>query len=423
LVALGKFLKKIKSKTLQHKYCLIALIIVFISAIILIDIASTLIEPLSFPTDNIADIISYRSIVSKDTGDHRLFSSVGFTEAPINSKQTIKAKLESLTEVNVDWTLEMYLVEKNVVFVYDTYKFLRYDQVINLEVSYNDIPVEYGITELDGEKYYTLYDLNITEVGRITQIGIHFTIERNAINSKLNRIPILFNENYAKIIRLPMTVVPVQLGHESDSNLLRVDLGLPFRRILLENSGWIDSFVPPKDEWGQYLVEPNNYRFPVFDYPIEQEFKQEENTYVFNTIFSENNIAYSASLVLVPDYSILITLVIFLLSPIFIPFLTWFTEKKIIDEPPFKRYLAVMLESYGLLSIAPFLISFFGGEFNLSLLFYILAITNPLSLAFVVCSPAVFGLFYNLWKERNKNTGSVRKKSERRQSKKKNKKR
>lgn len=259
-------------------------------------------------------------------------------------------------------------------------------------------------------KYYTLSGVNITDVGRITKIDIHFTIERNAINSKLTKTPILFTENYAKIIHIPITTVPVQLGSESDSNLVRVNLGLPFQRILIENSGWIDSFVPPEDEWEQYLVEQNNYKFPVFEYPIEQESKQEKNIYSFNAIFSENNIAHTITLVLVPNYSILAILVLFLLSPIIIPLLTWVNNKKIIEKPTFKKYLVVTFESYGLLSIMPLATSFFGGELNLSLLSYILEITDHLCLVFVLLSPAVFSLFCTLWRARNKTPRQILKK-------------
>ena len=84
-------------------------------------------------------------------------------------------------------------------------------------------------------------------------------------------------------------------------------------------------------------------------------------------------------------------------------------EYKLRDKPTFKKYLLVTIEVYGILTVSSFVASFFGGDLNLSLFFYILEITNPPSLVFVVCSPAVFSLFYTLWRAKNKPFKSVKK--------------
>ena len=402
-----KSLKNFGKNFLHHKHGLGALTIASISIFLVLQTMFCLFYPSEYPTQNLADIVTYRSVVNEVTNDYRLFSSVGFTEAPINSKQRFEVVLDSLNEIEVNWNLGMYLNEKNVVVNYDVYKFLNYTVVNNLDVSYNGIPSDYGVIEEDGMKYYTLSNVKVTDEGEVTQIEINFEIERNVIASKLTKTPILFNENYARIIHIPMTTVPVQLGSESDSNLLKVNLEVPFQRILKENSGWIDSFVPPEDEWEKYLVEQNNYRFPVFEYPIEQEYQQEKNVYTFNAFFSENNIAHTMTLILIPDYSVLAILGLFLALPLFCPILMIANELKWKNKSTFKKYLLVTFEVYGLLTFSSVITVFFGGELNLSFFIYILEIINPFFLFFVVCSPAFFCLFYTYWKARNQNTNSV----------------
>lgn len=407
--SLRKGFNTLEMKIRHHKFGLGAFFVAFVSFFLVIQTIFCLITPFCYPTSNLTDIVPIRTISPYDYDGSKLFSSVEFVNLPINSKQRIEVNLNSLSEITVDWTLEMYLLE-NITMNYETFRFVEYELVNNLELYYNGIRLEYGYVEQDGEKLYTLPPLEVVGDGRINQLEIHFDIDRTDGDTRLINTPLIFNENYATRLFVPMTVVPVQLGNFSDSNLLRVNFGVPFRRIIIEGSGWVDTYIPPESEWEKYWVTEKVYNFSAFEYPITQEYKQESNVYTFKTIFSEKNIARSIAIVIVPNYSIPAILVLFLLSPIFILLLTWINEKKIMDKPTVKKYLVVAFETYATLSGMSFVTSFFGGELNLSLLLCILEITNPLSLVFVVCSPAVFGLLYTLWRTRNKNIKCAHKK-------------
>jgi hypothetical protein len=377
------------------------LALLVISFFLIIETVSCLVTPYSYPTVNLKDIVNARSIRGDILDDYVIYSSVEFTDAPVNTKQRIQVNIDSLSEVEIEWTCEMYLVE-NATLHYNDYRFLSYELVSNLEVYFNGVRVEYNCTEYGGKKYYTVAGYNITDAGKISKLEMHFQIERTVLTSNLTRIPSLFNQNYAKLVHLPITNVPVHTGNLSDLSVLDINFDLPFRRILGGNSGWVDSFVPPEYEWEEYYVRPNVYCFPVFEYPIEQESIEERNTYTYKVRFSEHNIADRISLVIVPNCGIPAIFIIFLLSPCFVPLFVWIHEKRFMVKSKIKRNLLVVLEIYSaLLALALAVLTFFGGELSWSLFSYVLEITNHPLLVLVLLYPALSILFYELRKARS----------------------
>lgn len=345
---------------------------------------------------------------------HAVFSSVGFTEAPVNTKQRIDVDLDLLSKVEIEWTSEIYLTEDYAILIYDDFRFLSFELVSNLDVVLNGLSVSHHYSEYEGEKYYAISGFNLSEKNKVNTLEMSFQIERTANTSKLTRIPWLFNENYAKIIHLPMTNIPVHTGNTSDLSTLKVSLGLPVRRVLMTHSGWVDLFIPPRSEWERYRIAPDAFNFPEFEYPIAQEYEKEGNTYFFKVHFSENNIASRISLVIIPDFRIPMMLLLFLLSPFYIPVFVWARKKKTKNKSNRKGlrlnsnsvtynilfFLLLTLELYAgpLLMVLSLLL---GGEMNLPVVSYIKEITHPIVLFLILIYPALFFFFFHKWKEKS----------------------
>lgn len=365
---------------------------------------TVLINLSDYPTSDLENIVSLRSIEGTPIEDTAVFSSVEFTEAPVNTNQRIEVDIKFLGEVDIEWICEIYLTE-NVSLCYHDYRFLSYEQVNNLQVVLNGLRVDCYHSEYEGKEYYTISGYNLTGKNKINKLEMRFQLERTVNTSKITRIPWIFNRNYAKIIHLPMTNVPVHIGDTSDPSVLNVNLDLPFQRILAGHSGWMDAFFPPQYEWEKYLKETSPefkiYDLPRFEFPIEQECRVQGNTYTFEARFTENNIADRISLVTVPVYGIPTMLSIFLLSPFFIPFLVYIQKKKLISQSSILKNLLLLLEIYGaFLGLPAIALTFLEGEFNFSMFSYLLEIMNPIVLALVLAYPMIFLLVFNAWRSR-----------------------
>lgn len=367
----------------------VILVVLYVLSIFLVgQIGISLSNPSNYPTNNLSDIVSFRSLVNQSS----VFSSVEFTQAPVNTKQRIDVNVDMLDEVNIAWVEEIYLTE-NVTLAYEDFRFFSFEGISNLQAIFNGMNVDYYVTEYKGRKYYAISGFNITGKYKVNKLEYNFQIERAVNKSKLTKIPWLFNENYANLIHLPINNIPVHIGNTSDLSILSVKLNVPFRKIQIEHSGWVDLFVPPKDEWDKYQKEPGLYEFPRFEYPIEQECTEKGNLYSFKTRFSENNIASRISLVIIPIVGIPIALSLFLLSPFYIPLYILLHKRKFsITKSTSLKSLLLAFEIYsgpliGLLVIA---LPFFGGELNMSLLSYIGEIVNPLGLILLLIYPLMY---------------------------------
>jgi len=387
--------------------------LVVLSIVLIIETVYCLVSPSNYPTDNLKGIVTVRS-VGKDPNIiienyTEPFSSVTFVEAPTNTKQEMRVNLNSLSEADIDWAAEIYITE-NVTVHFTDFRFLAFEEVSNLEVFVNGQKAKYNCSMYEGKKYYFISGFDITRKDEITKIEIHFKIEQSAGKDQLTRIPWLFNENYARVIHIPIANIPVQRGSKCDVSRLRINLGLPFQRILIEHSGWIDVFYPPKDEWGKYLADPKSglYLMQMFEYPIEQEHSQEGNSYVFKVTFSEDNLASDISLVIVPDLTIPLTLILFLCSPLYISLTAW-AKKEVRNKSTKVRMKAksrlsnirkklslvfLVIELYAGPLLGGVLSFVFGKEISLSMFSYLAEITNPLVLLVVIMYPAIFFVFH-----------------------------
>lgn len=372
-------------------------------------------SPFNYPTNNLKDITTFRSMEDpppwpEELSGGSLFSSVQFLECPINAKQRHEVELEILSEVEIEWVVEVRLAEDCRAEWVET-RFLRYENVSDLEVFLDGNSLNYYCSEYEGKKYYTIPGFNLTQKGEVKKFEIRFKIERFAFPTPFVRTPLLFNENYAVFINFPLAVIPVQVGNMSDANMFKIKLDLPFRKISMKQSGWMDAFVPPRSEW--ILVNPdyNTYEYMMFEYPIEQECRNEGNTYFFTTYFSEDNIANLIKVILVPDWRIPGLLLVFLGSPFYIPFFVWVrkkTEKKPNDQEFRSKdgvawkilgMLRILLKLYiGPLAFVAGLI--IGGAMNPEMLFYMMKITRwgVLGLVLTFIYPVICSLFFYKWK-------------------------
>jgi len=367
-------------------------------------------NPSNYPIKDLEGRIPLRSLKGLNLPENLrivLISSVQFGKAPMNTKLTDEVHLNSLGEGEFHSSLEYRLTENATVILSEALS-LEYEEVIDLQASLDGKNVNCKVTEYEGKKYYVVPELNLTKIDEIRKFEMSFKYKIVVHQASHVRIPLLFNENYAQYNNFPLTIIQVQENTTSDLCTFRVRFNLPLRRILVEQSGWKDAFVPSESEW--ILVNPENgtYQYPMFEYPISQEFTINENTYSFKTYFSKQNVANAPSVTLIPDIKIPILMLLFLFSPIYVPFFAWLHEiynvkstKKgtKLKAENIKRFLLIIFKLYSIpLGIA--VIFGVSSESLLSMLQYIYEIMNPAVLVLVLAYPAFFSLVYYKWKGR-----------------------
>ncbi len=262
----------------------------------------------------------------------------------------------------------------------------------------------------EGKEYYTIPGFNLTGENEIRRFEIFFKIERTTFTYDLAKTPLLFDADYVEFINFPIMNIPVQVGHSSDLCTFQIRLNLPFRELLIEQSGWMDAFVPPRSEWPLVNPEYGTYNIHLFEYPIEQEREKEGDTYFFKTYFSEDNIANLIQIVLVPDWKIPVLLLVFLSSPFYVPLFVLIKRKiqdKLGNQGSMRKqdrthYVWRIILTTVELYIGPlaFALSFLIGKANLEMLIYVTEITRwgLLGLGLVFLYPLFFSLLFHKWR-------------------------
>jgi len=370
----------------------------------------SLTNPSNYPTKDLKDIIPLRSASVPESvreEAHKIgadFSSVQFLECAVNSKLTYEVNLNSFIEVECKCIWEVHLTG-NCTFEWVETRFLQFEEVSDLKVFLDEKPWNYHLSEYEGEEYYTINGFNLTKIGDVKTFEIDFKVKRTPYPADFTRIPWLFNGKYAQFVNFPMTVTPVQVGNTSDLCKFKVNLGLPFRMILMDDqSGWMDAYVPPESEW--VLTNQQYQPYMMFEYPIEQECEKDGNTYFFKTHFSEDNIANLPKIILVPDIKIPILLLLFLFSPFYIPFFDFLEQKSTKEKPEnqeshsktrrFGGFLLKICELYfGPLLFVVFLLV--SKETIFEMFPYLTEVMNPASWM-VFIYPIIFFLFFYKYK-------------------------
>ena len=387
-----------------------------VSLILIVQTVYSLINPSNYPTSNLENIENLRSMEDPPSLPPSLesasFSSVQFLECPINAKQRFEVDLDILKEVVIKWVCEVRLTGNECAGAeWVETRFLSYEEVNDLEVFVDGQSTNYYCTEYEGKKYYTIPGFNLTEENEIKRFEIYFKIERTAFIYDFAKIPWVFNENYVKFINFPIPVIPVQVHGISDVSAFKIKLGLPFRELLIKQSGWMDAFIPPRSEW--ILVNPDYgpYKIHLFEYPIEQEREKEGNTYFFKTYFSEENIANLIQIVIVPNWKIPALILLFISSPFYIPLFVLIKKKiknRSNNQEPFTkkqgmahRILKIILIPLQLyLGPLTFLLAFLTREANVEMFIYMMEIARwgLLGLVLIFLYPIFFSLIFYKWK-------------------------
>jgi hypothetical protein len=341
-------------------------------------------------------------------------SSAEFVDCPINTKLTDEVYLDSFNEAKFHSECEYRLTSNGTIELSEA-KFLEFERVSDLEASFDGTSVSCYVTEYEGAKYYVVPSFNLTKVNEIKKFEMSFTYDITARPTFLVRTPLLFNENFAQRINFPLAIIQVQENNESDIATFRVHLDLPFRSIVAEQSGWEDAFVPPQSEWT--LVDLGNntyqYRYQLFEYPITQKYQLDGNTYSFTTHFSQQNVANTPSVTLVPDWKVSVLLLLFLSSPFYVPVFVWLQKRKNGSKSDgesrsvgrhIKKFFLMICMLYSILLSFEAMLSlyFFGfsGEVIPQMLLYIIEIMNPFLLVLVILYPMLFLFLYCRWKRK-----------------------
>jgi hypothetical protein len=387
-----------------------------ISFVLISQTLYSLLLPRDYPTSNLENIENFRSMeeppsLPPEVMRAALHCSVQFLDCPINSKQRFDVNLDILKEVTIKWVCEVRLTGSGRAEWVET-RFLTFEKVNDLEVFLNGQSVNCNCVEYEGVLYYNIPGFNLTEENEIKRLEIQFKVERETFTYDLAKTPWLFNENYSKFINFPIINIPVQVQNRSDLSTFRIKLGLPFRELLIDQSGWMDAFVNPRSEWILTNREYGTYEFHFFEYPIEQEREKEANTYFFKTYFSENNIANLVQMVMVPTWKIPALLVLFVSSPFYIPPFVW-VKSKVKDMSGNRQHSSKerdMIYRISKIIIMPlqlyigplaFVLAFLIEKANLELFVYLMEIMRwgLLGLLLVTLYPVFFSLIFYKWKK------------------------
>ena len=208
---------------------------------------------------------------------------------------------------------------------------------------------------------------------------VSFNVERAISNNKFVKIPWVFNENYVQFIKFPAVDIPVGENTTSDESIFKIDFQLPFGQLVTSMSGWVDEFDLPYSYW--HFLNSTAYTETMIEYPINQTVYSTENTYYFNTNFSEQNQADSLMITITPNSEVIIFLFPFILSPFYI-FVIEYSRNRYEKRKPKDSDAIISIKDFFSLAYLPiigFIIYLTGtiGQF-LSLLAYLEGIISPL---------------------------------------------
>lgn len=387
----------------------LALIPFIVSLVLIGNIVFCLASPIDYPAKDLGEIIPLRSIAVKLPEDSMilLISSVHFTDAPVNTKLTYEAQQNSLDEASFSIKTEYYLTSEASVIMSNITTF-KFQETYDFEASLDGDMLQCEVTEIGGVKYYVIPELTLNKTNELRLFLVSFRYRTVTNSSDSARTPWLFNEKYMQYINFPLPVIEVQENATSDICEFRIHFDLPFRRVLLQRSGWMDAFVPPESI---ELVDPEKqlYSLQCFEYPITQNCTTIGDAYSFKTYFSKQNVANTPSLAFIPDFQIPLLLILFLSSPFYISIFVWLQElsekrskarnsdaKKSKTRLQGLRYVFIMLRAYS------FPLVLLGVNFAslLPMVNFLFEIMEPWWLLFVFAYPAGFSIIHYWWKGR-----------------------
>jgi hypothetical protein len=370
-----------------------------ISSVLIVQTAYCLLVPANYPTAHLEDLRSMENppTLPPALNESALFSSVQFLDSPINTTQLVEVGLKDINDVEVDWHIDSRLTGNGTVEWIDTL-FLPKTDVNNLQVAVDGQNINYYITDLNETKRYTIPGFNLTEVNQVKRLEIHFGFVRLAFHYSFVEIPWIFNDNYVEFVNFPVMSIPLEMNSTSDENTFKITFDLPFREILINQSGWVDGFVLPKNESQLVNSTYRIYNVEFLEYPIVQEREVYGNTYSFTTHFSGKNIANLVQMVIIPSWSIPAFLLLFLAAPFYI--CVWELVRNRLEEKSengkdskkitLGKTVKLLLQLYG--GPLAFVIYFILGGVSIPLFSYLVDVVvwNYLGMTLILLYPVIF---------------------------------
>lgn len=369
---------KVKEKPNRLKKWVPTFVLFLISGLLLANTAYYYLNAENFPVGE-SDLTRTRYDPTNVHIRPSLYSIVGFLPCSVESYIDCEIDLKSMEEVGVKWTQVCHLTDNATTLQLTSITLFPIDYVHDLTLTLNDIQATFFLSNVTGlGQCYTANGFNLTDTGQIETVVTTFNVERAASNNKFVNVPWVFNENYAQFIKFPAINICVEENKTSEESTFKIDYELPFRQLVTGMSGWVDEFDLPFTCWNFYRINSTSVAYSeiFIEYPINQTVDSNGNTYHFKTNFSEQNMADSYMITIIPNSEVILFVIPFMISPFYI-----------LGDHEFKKYEKVknlkgffrLIYGFGLayLPIIGFTLVLTGGIMqSLSLLSYLFGIMS-----------------------------------------------
>lgn len=385
---------KVKGKSSLWKKWVPTLVLFLISSVLSGQTLYCFVFPQNFPV-GASDLTRTRYDPTLSSNPSKVFSIIGFLPCDVESGISCEITLISLEEVGVKWTQVSYLTDNSTSLYLTQLSMFPPDKMHDLTVTLNGQTVTPFLSNATGLQCYAINGFNLTDTSQQETAVFSFNVERAISNNKFVKIPWIFNENYPQFIKFPAINAPVEENKTSDESTFKIDFELPFRQLVTSMSGWVDEFDLPYSYW--VFVNSTAYYEIMVEYPINQTVYSSGNTYYFKTNFSEQNVADSYMITIIPSLEVIIFLFPFMLSPFYIFIVEYGInryEKRKTRNSQVKSIkrgwffpLARVVGAFGpIISFIVYLTGSFGQL--LSLLSYLIGIMSPVGFL-VLCYPVI----------------------------------
>jgi hypothetical protein len=389
-----------KQKNRFHWKTIAVITPLIISLVLIGDIIFCTISPSNYSSYDLDYRLPLRTLVKPTPAIDLFRTTVILTDAPISTKMTctIHVNSPSKAEYNIK---DEYRLTRNAIVDLKVIPVMEYEKFNEYSASLDGNSLTLNIVEVNGTKYYGMSDFNLTNTNEVRTIVVSYTAEYYPVSGGAVKIPWVFTDKYTQTSGFWLPTIPVEKGSTSDVCKLQIDYSMPYTKVLIEQSGWLDSFANAKSGW-TYYGQNQTINAQSFEYPIEQNVTKDGNSYIFLTVFSEQNQSNQPTLTVVPDFfGAPLLMVSFLASPFLIIIAESLDEKRSKEsskgQSNTKSLLSLLyktFKSYALpLAVASFIgISTYPNAIILLTLIY--EITNPIVLSIVILFPAIFYIIY-----------------------------
>lgn len=388
-----------KNKNRFHWKTIAVITTLIISLILILNIMVCLISPSNVSQYDLDNRIPLRSLPYPPSSTvDSMKTIVLISDAPVTTKQTYIVRVDSLKEAEF-YLKEDFRLTRKATAIIKSLPVIEYEKINDYSATLDGDKLTLKVVEINGTKYYAMPDFNLTNTDEVRTLEVSYTADYfpNAC-SNLVKIPWVFNDNYAQMSNIGSATVPVEKGSTSDTCKLRIDFNLPYRKLLVVESGWLDTFVNPKSGL-TYFDQNQSYNAQYFYYSIDQNTTKDGDSYTFQTVFSEQNQSHPPAMAVIPDFfGVPLLFFAFLFSP-FLVMLGWWldgkrskgsSESQSKTEGFLARLCKALKFPYTLPTTVATVIGITTLPNFLVFLSFIYEITNPAVLIIIIVFPAIF---------------------------------